>query len=588
MSSHATTTSPSALAAHTETAGIAHRGISTHTAAILPPGGSTSSAHDDNNDIHRQNRRDSGSTAERILDITMMRRVWLLRNHPYVQSCTNNILKDMFNGDGIVFLRANERVEMTDALQAYMRRHMEPFSRDVFLSKHAFGVVPITFEVVADGDGLGPARLVPFVPAFGTYIITTRSVRGRQYFHFYWNQIDLLLLDAAIDNNAPCYVSVPPIGERDESVIVAHGFGYDPDLSGRLMSNFSSILHQLSALNTLSRCAVTAERISCKPPLVSQYNPALEIAAEKNHQQGYYVGDTSTDEARQEVAFSRDARELDAWKRTMRTMNETSGVSAADFGVSSFGADTHERYASSGAPERPAHIMLSSTRQLVSPQMPSVRSDLVQLGEQAMEVVCSVLSMPHCAMASRSGVRAGVESVDDQMTRTVVKEAEELGHIMTMVYDHMFGEADVYAELRALVEVKRRRISLEDAERRRMPNINSMLSGATLPPSFVPARSLVTEDDLYEIEARTRRRLAFDLPPATTQDNMHLMYARGLIDWRTYNESVLRMNNMSRSLAAHTRDPWSAEDRKSMAIATKSNSTTTSGETKKKSSGAKK
>ena len=563
---------PSSNSTAVDFATDAHRGMTTSAVAHAPVGGMSSATAR----RYHGNRRDAGTSAECALDIITMRRAWLLRNHPYVQTCTNNILKDMFNGEGIVMLRGNERIDMSDALKAYMHRHMERFARDFFMAKQAFGVVPITFEYVDSNDGLGPASLVPFVPTFGTYVITTRTVRGRQYFHFYWSHIDLCLLDAAIDHgiSSATFSStcMSPLGTRDDSVIVAHGFGYDPDISGRLVSNFSSILHHLTSLATLSQCAVTAQRISCKPPIVSQYNPVLEIAAEKNHKQGYYVGDTSTDEARQEVAFSRDAREIESWKRTMRAMNETNGTGAADFGVSSLGTETVGRYSTGDDTDtmQPAHIMLSSTRQLVHQQQPTTRNDLVQLGEQAMEIVCSVLSMPHCSMAARSGVRAGVESVDDQMARTVVKEADELSRVMTLVYNHMFGEADVYDELCALVEVKRRRISLKDAERRQrngtLMGVSSMLSGNHLPPSFVPARTLVTEEDLYAVDMRTRRRLAFDLPPATTQNNMHLLYARGIIDWRTYNESLLRMNNLPRSMAANARDPWSADERKTMAV----------------------
>lgn len=161
--------------------------------------------------------------------------------------------------------------------------------------------------------------------------------------------------------------------------------------------------------------------------------------------------------------------------------------------------------------------------------------------KQVMDTVCGVLSVPRGVLAASSTVRAGVEATTDDMHKTITYYADMLSKLMTSVYRHIFGEADLREELRSRAE--RRRKSPHDL-----------------------APSLITPEDLFDVRRAPRVQLSFDLPPPTSSAALTDMRNQGIISWQTYGELMLRTNGMRADQLDATKDPLSTADRKDIVM----------------------
>ena len=157
--------------------------------------------------------------------------------------CVNEITKRLFSGQGIVAVQGNQMRMPSEPFHTYLQRDMTPFARNALDAMLAFGVVPIAFRRPKTA-GLGPNELSPYVPAFGTYVMTTWAEAGIQRFAFYWSSLatERAAGYAPYSNNV---AGNGPYGERDDSVLIAHDFGFEPNLNGTLTSNMHVIGQQL-------------------------------------------------------------------------------------------------------------------------------------------------------------------------------------------------------------------------------------------------------------------------------------------------------------------------------------------------------
>ena len=128
---------------------------------------------------HPKRRSAAGTTPEIALHQGQMRRAWAALSHPYVRMCFNEMVKRLLAGSGIVVYHGSEPKTPCDAFRTILMRDFIPFSRDALDHIMAFGIVPIAFRKVA-GNGLGENELVPYVPKFGTYTISTWTEAGLQ------------------------------------------------------------------------------------------------------------------------------------------------------------------------------------------------------------------------------------------------------------------------------------------------------------------------------------------------------------------------------------------------------------------------
>jgi len=495
----------------------------------------------------RRGAQEAGSTHEQPLNAMQMHEAWQARSHPYVRMCINELTKRLFAGEGIVALRNEEAQTPSAAFRTYLRRDMTPFAKDALDAILAFGVVPIAFRRPQTA-GLGENQLAPYVPCFGTYQITTWADAGIQRFGFYWSSAAFASGYAANGTAA-----TGPFGVYDPSVLVAHDFGYDPNIvGGQLTSNLHTIAEHLTMAGELGDLAMCAERIAVDPPIISQYDSTIDEHAKKDFGESFFAGDPDKCQDRSDAVYELSEQRLAETANDLTRWETLTGLSAQqEFATSSGGtvanALTASRqrktgfinsgraaYANSRLPV-PPQFRLGVTEQHVNHHLPRPRGDYVQVQSQIMDIVCGVLNVPRGLLASESSIRAGVEAVAEAMHRTINSYASTLGSLLTGVYSHIFGESDLRDELR--IRVERRRAAGQRGQ-------------------------LLSVDDLFAAERKTRVRIAFDLPPATTVEKLEALHNRGVISWRTYGTSALRLAGLGRDQLATPRDPFSQRERR--------------------------
>jgi len=268
----------------------------------------------------RRRQREAGSTYEVELDLQQMDRSWAHLSHPYVRMCVNEITKRLFSGQGVVAVRGQEMQRASEPFNTYLQRDMAPFSRDALDAILAFGVVPIAFRRPKTA-GLGPSEMAPYVPRYGTYTITTWAEVGMQHFAFYWSS-------ASLDNRNGWHAPMAhggPHGEPDDTVLIAHDFGFDPNLNGGLTSNMHVIGQQLRLVGELTGLALTAERIASNPPLVLGYDSRVDEHAEKNFGESFFVGDADRCQNREDSVYERDASRRAELANQLRVWSEMTG-----------------------------------------------------------------------------------------------------------------------------------------------------------------------------------------------------------------------------------------------------------------------
>lgn len=526
--------------------------------------------------VVQASKAENGTTEEVPLCLAQARLAWQVKEHSCARMCLNEITKRLFSGGGMVPMRGSEMLTPSPAFASYMHRELQPFSRDAFVTAQALGIVPIAFRKASSKyeTGAGELRVSPYVPKFGTYTVTTCSVRGEQQFFFYWGGPCSDGACAWDRDTASC-----AFGERDDSVVIARDFGSNPNLDGTLTSNFATILDNIMFHNELIRGAVTAERIASNPPVFTSRNPAFDAqnATRDDHLgEAWFAGSAARQQHLAHEAtfggrpgecapgedpelgvatYERTTQERRGARLMLRAFERQTGLNAEEhFAVHGISAcDDEEGAACVQARARnpetgyvmpwSSQFFIGASRSLVHQQMPQTRNDLVALTRNLQETICGVLSVPRDLIVSESNVRAGVENSENTMNKTVQFWADLLGDLLTRVYRHMFGQSDLAQELRMRVEQKRRML-----QARYGPGLRG-----------VPAQELVTERDLFEAVQQTSVTISFDLVPVTTAERLQLLYSEGIIPWKVYAESMLRVNNMPREFLAAEKAPAKRE-----------------------------
>jgi len=523
------------MATHRVESGGAYAGVSANTYILSSTNRSSSVT----------TRRTAGTTAERPLNPRQVRAAWETARHPFVRMCMNEKTKRLFTGRGVIVHRGDEPQVPTPLFETFLRRDMVPLAREAFVAIEVLGVAAIAFRRPKTA-GLGPDELVPYVPPPLSYTITTWADAGVQRFGFYWH------------NHTESIVPSASFGEPDTNVIIAHDFGFEPRIDGTLTSNMHVIATELATAHELRTLMLVGERIASNPPLISTYNHAAEAserAASSGARSSYFAsGDADSCANREQYMYDLTSSEQTARARQIRGWSAMTGMDPhAEFGDAA-GAlnDFRERYTTAPPPvdgtdfsgaEMPwaRRYRLSPTDLHVSHPMPSTRSDYTAIMHQTMEIVCGVLNVPQGVLASSTTVKAGVEAVAEAMHRTVNQHADQLSALMTGIYNHIFGAADLRDELRSRADRRRR-------------------------SKYDLAPQLLTDADLFEARERTRVRLSFDLSPPTTVETLDFFRNRGLISWRTYGEAALRLNGFSGRHLDSATDPFTPEERKAMVL----------------------
>jgi len=474
-----------------------------------------------------------------LLDVEQMNAAWAARRADMVCMCMAEINKRLFSGRGVIAQRAGVADDSDDT---FMSTYMVPFARDSEDAYMAFGVVPIAVGRVR-GVGHGEQELVPFVPRYGTYNISTWAENGVQQFGFHWTA------DGAASPSRWGNLAVDP----DAQVQVAHDFGKDPDLTGRLNSLFHSCVPAVNLANKMTGHLLDAERVASLPPVVTEYDASRAPAVDPVIKSSPYAGGAPEAECETHAVntLTRTAEQQAVWKEQMRAharshgytpgemfrTRETSLVDAPEFANPAEAIDDRGYRMPWGT-----SLPLPPERHLVALQLPQARADYVPIQTMCLERVCAVLGVPRSLFTGSSAVSAGAENTASDMQRTVRHLADMLTTLMTLAYNVTQGTRTLERELRSTIE--RVRVSRK----------------------LAPIVSLISVEERKAMQRRAFVRLTFDLPPAVDLDKLAWLYGAKIISWRTFARYALRGAEMDASELATLDDPHKDDDRRSLAF----------------------
>lgn len=526
-----------------------------------------------------------GTTMRRELNRAQMDAAWAALDHADARMCLNAIRFGAIPNRPLVAWRGTTRLELTSEFAAYLRVYMLQFDNDAFDAIQAFGVVPIAFKRLPNGDVAG------YVPRYPGWTVAVHLERGRPIYDFFW-LADTYGAGAGgvgalhASYNAADEGAWGPVGGRyDADVYVVGGFGADPDADGTLRSNLAAAADVIAFARELLESASTAEHTLALPPVVLERDTSIDRQAAETHKHGYYQGSVDVAAAKydEELRFERSDDDIE---RLRHGFAEYERVTGHRHPADTFAReDARNRYRTAGpaddAPRRrplgSRQLVLPSTRRLVAAQLPVRNAALVEQLEYVQYTICGLLNVPRAMLACESSVRAGAEASSEAFARTVHMWSERLEALMTLVYEHAFGKRDFRTELRWRVTQR---------ERRRYANGVDFGERAREPPP-----PLADDADFFAADAATRVTIAFDKTPAVPGAELDYARNRGLIGWQPYRDRRLAQLGIPRELG-ESKDPLSADERLALVAGGKSPTDSAAAAAKssksKSSSGAKK
>jgi len=485
-----------------------------------------------------------GTTPPVELDRDQMHAAFDMLSDRYVRMCNNAIVRKLFERTMIIAMRGVERLHTTEQFNHYLTHWMLPFARDAYEALQAFGIVPVAFKMTETGD------VAPYVPQWPAWTVTVHAEAALPIYRFYWRSgleaFDAGVIDMGFGHRADVPgVTANRFGDYDPDVYVVHDLGAKPRLDGGLRSNMASIVREVELANSLVENAVVAETRLADPDIVLERDTTMDQQAAEAYEENFYSGSKDrADELKLALTFERNAQhqqqmhqQFALYERVTKTRHPNDKRPRYD--------DMRTRTVVDGAGNAKNVVLLPPTRRIVTAQLPVRNTQLTQTLEHVQHVICGILNVPRALLASESTVKAGVEATSETMATTVQYWANELSKLMTMAYEHAFGQRDFRKSLRTRVLQR---------ERRHANGVEFDASAAAF------YDRMDDERDCFQADQETRVVLTFDLSPTAAADRLDYAYNRGLIGWQPYCDRALAQIGVPRQLGL-PRDPFSREER---------------------------
>lgn len=408
------------------------------------------------------------------LDTWQLARVYDVMARPETTACTNEIDAHVFSGDGLCLFEGDERLDMSPAFERFLARYMVPVLREAREQYDALGVM--VWGTRRAPGGVGPSSLAPFTPARGSFTVRSRLDDGLQTYAFAWRDERTLAVD--------------------RSMVVEHGFGFDPLPDGRLNSRAARLIdaYRLMDETTANKREADAERAA--PTIATEYN------FQADERQPSY-------ENHDESAAHVDARTA----HVVSTYAQRSGLDVRDvFAPAVVQAlhrprDTYMSAARAPLPRNARLVFRPSEKPVTNLRAAAPPDAFLDQHARLQQIVCSVLGVPQVALRSSHTVktRAEAELAEADTARAAGAYARVLSTVATHIYDRLFSEYDTLQWFEERV-----------GRRRRRPTQS--------------LRELVTEADALAFENRPRRTLRLVMRPALALETATTLRAEGVID----------------------------------------------------------
>ena len=457
---------------------------------------------------------------------------------------------------GLQFSTNESELTPTDTMRTYIDNVLKPLQQDALRAICAIGVCPIAFRR-DEPNGM----IIPYVPAPKTYTIAVGTIRGLKYFELHWlparfgqRLMRERQLGMQSDHHDDRLVSQSRFGYNsfgvpDPSVVVMHGFNTDPDVDGRICSIVSSFL--MSSMDVSKRfvsAAIVAEGINANPPILRQYNSKADEARREALRGTEYVGEGVIDQVGEAEArrinntYLRTERQITGFEmqnREARRQLASMAGYALDDDVAVACSTIARDPRSSSATDAFGNPMpwtnecaLPEQWTTASYQLPHPRSDLVPLLDHWRDQVFYSFLMPSQVLNANARLSADADMAEKTLDVVVSEWRQSISRILTFAHDATYMQDDIEQALGATI--RRKQVDSEPSQRDTL-------------------RLMLTDAEVAEImETVATIRVSYRMKPPMKAADLDRMYARGVIKWQTYAQSLAQINGIDPAVVEAT------------------------------------
>lgn len=483
-------------------------------------------------------------------------------------SCYSRLRAELRQLD-MIFTVDRDELAPSSAFAQYVSQKLLPLQDAALRAYLAIGVIPVRFIRNLEND-----EVYPHVPVWGTYTITIETVLGVPVLRFYWTVVPSLGDDddcASVQfqrehdifnvgsqgqrvvrgvrrSDGTCQafngtISGAGFGRYDPTVAIIANLGHDPDYDGTINSVMSSILNDyVQYNNSMRRDAIVACARLARPPIATEYNPALEtVMAKKSVEIGHFVGSNIIAPGAEQTAQRRTeiyerTREQQALQRDQYRMMAATmgGVALESYGVTPdmYKDRCDEETSCSFAPDLGVdEIKIRDDRKLTNAMAePKFRTDIIAAMTENNEAVASAFGLTLSMLKGETtSAKTGTELSTKTLNSTLRELLQTMSAFMTLVYHHIFLEQDLFDLL---------------ADRVRLG----------------PGEALLQPGDLEggKNEALATK-VTYRFTPMMELESLRFLKARGIIDFATYAQSAVQTQGMSTADVATLEEPLDDE-----------------------------
>lgn len=230
-------------------------------------------------------KKDEDNENEVYLDVEQILRAHAVSTSALVSKVMDKMEKPLFSKDVVVY---GESGAEEKRLTEFARDYMTPYIKDAFLAEHIFGVCPCVFRKLSADErefnqGIGIENdIVPSVPPFGTYIISTYTEKSTQHFRLY---TEVNLFERDLSKAKICHNSM-----------ILSTLGRSPNINGTLRSRFHTVAPYVLMMSQKNELALRADSLNAMPYMISGKDPQFkEPAVPELTSEGAAIASVTTD-----------------------------------------------------------------------------------------------------------------------------------------------------------------------------------------------------------------------------------------------------------------------------------------------------
>ena len=271
-------------------------------------------------------------------------------------------------------------------------------------------------------------------------------------------------------------------------------FGYKPKLNGSLMSIINTLIPDIQYYYTMLNCQVKLEKKRVTPPILTQIHERKGMGATgENEGIDYdFYADADIANAEDDAKYKRNRKAIEDLRTQQKLYDEF------------FEPNTNtEEYS---APTILDQMVALPSGQSIAPYpLQQGRNDLPVILKQLQDTICGVLGVPKSMIMSDTPHKADTTGTHQIFQSTILWWKRQMSEMCQMIYNIINAQ--------------------EIADK-----VNDKIS----------KRKQSSSGDIYMATRGLQSNITFPVTPFVSNEELYLLYQRGVIDWENYCNYISR------------------------------------------------